>query len=247
MPVDVPGFVGGEAALFRDSDNFISVCPACAGFGYIAAGIHDDTGLTYYITCPRCVGGAPRNALLRLDGKSPLQRSKELLLAHLSSEQRHEFNNAGCFHVFGGESETLYQIRSEHNFNVYARGVDYCATLPNVPIYDQMLAQMLMLKFNERRFYETANIRAARNGMPIRREEWSGSPTFRTISIRHDDPDDPRTYGLPIVPTGGFVSTVAIALAVIGIVIGAFAYVLPAVGRILFGSTPVHQPADHEH
>lgn len=100
-------------------------------------------------------------------------RARELLLKHLSPAQRETFEKNKWFIVEGGQSQTKYRINdSRHmvaNIDVLAdetnkvkhRLCGHCG-LDAVPIGDQLLAQKLMLEYDEDRFLRLANRHPAR-------------------------------------------------------------------------------------
>lgn len=90
-------------------------------------------------------------------------RAEQLLRKYLSREQRRELVVEGRFHVQSGDRR--YRISKGRIGNV--EWVDregdvlqrYCCHVRDmVPTYDNLLAQMLLLIHDERRFIETANI-----------------------------------------------------------------------------------------
>lgn len=106
-------------------------------------------------------------AMRMQQAQAALTRSRELLLAHLSSAQRDSFEALGWFVVQGGKSKERYRIRT----NGYAGNVErlkgdkavyrYCAHCEGVPLHDHHLAQKLLLQYDEDRFLATANRSAA--------------------------------------------------------------------------------------
>lgn len=92
------------------------------------------------------------------------ERARELLLTHLSSEQKEEFLLEGYFHV-KGPSGRVYRITQGHSLNVLAWGPQgeelgkYCLVHRQVqtPVEDQMLTQKIMLELDEAEFLKIAN------------------------------------------------------------------------------------------
>ena len=89
-------------------------------------------------------------------------RARAVLTAHLDETQLAEFERSGSFHVVGADGYT-YLITVADQHNVYRiengrRTFEYCiVTKNNVPTYDQMLAQMLLLMTNPSMFHEITN------------------------------------------------------------------------------------------
>lgn len=91
-----------------------------------------------------------------------LAKARAVLTLHLDEDQLAEFEKSGEFHVSGADGYT-YLITEKKQHNVYRiedgrRTVEYCiVTKNNVPIHDQMLAQMLLLMANPTMFHEITN------------------------------------------------------------------------------------------
>ncbi|MCK1670339.1 hypothetical protein [Bradyrhizobium sp. 150] len=96
------------------------------------------------------------------------ERSRELLLAHLTSAQRETFAKNKWFIVEGGLSKQRYRIRDTGhmvaNIDVLGEVSDIVShrlcghcDLNEVPLYDQLLAQKMMLELDEERFLKIAN------------------------------------------------------------------------------------------
>jgi hypothetical protein len=93
------------------------------------------------------------------------QRAKDLLLSHLTPEQRKTFENNGWFIVKGGKSGDRYKIKT----NGYAGNIDkvdvnnvsqirFCAhTRRELPLHDHHVAQMLAIQYDEEQFLRVAN------------------------------------------------------------------------------------------
>ena len=113
-----------------------------------------------------------RHALHRHSDEAK-ERARNLLLGHLSPAQRETYEENRWFIVEGGRSQTKYRINySSHmvaNIDVMSDELDrvkhhlcgHCG-LDDVPIGDQLLAQKLMLEYDEDRFLRLANRHPAR-------------------------------------------------------------------------------------
>jgi hypothetical protein len=94
------------------------------------------------------------------------ERAEALLRSLLNAEQRESLDAYGYFDMTA-QSGKVYRLSSaQRSFNVTLRGADgefvaaLCALPPDayaVPMADQLIAQMLMLKSNEQKFLSTAN------------------------------------------------------------------------------------------
>lgn len=85
------------------------------------------------------------------------QRAEELLIKHMTVDQRADFSRNRAFDVQGGSTGKTYRIHYQSTSNVHCEGVSYCAVLQNgEPIADQLLAQKLMLTHHEQRFLKIA-------------------------------------------------------------------------------------------
>lgn len=97
-------------------------------------------------------------------------RARELLLQHLTAEQRHTFEKNGWFVVEGSKSKRKYKITANDNCaaNIYVldgekvkhRICGHCK-LDQVPLADHLLAQKVMLECDEDSFLKIANRHAA--------------------------------------------------------------------------------------
>jgi hypothetical protein len=89
------------------------------------------------------------------------QKAHELLLAHLTPEQRHTLEMNGWFVVEGGKSKQQYKI----NGHCYAGNIEVvgmkqklcCHADSHIPQGDQLLAQKVMLELAEDDFLRLAN------------------------------------------------------------------------------------------
>jgi hypothetical protein len=112
---------------------------------------------------------AERQALLdrqeaaRLARASAGERATELLLSHLSPEQRHTFEQNKWFIVEGGRTKKKYKIhaRDSLNANVEVMGENHrlCAHCDyhTMPYNDHVLMQKVMLELDEDNFLRIAN------------------------------------------------------------------------------------------
>lgn len=96
------------------------------------------------------------------------ERSRELLLAHLTPRQCLTFLANGWFTVHGGKSDTKYRIRTDRisaNIEVYEGDQithRLCGHLPgNLPHFDHILAQKVSLELDEEAFVRLCNRHAA--------------------------------------------------------------------------------------
>ncbi|WP_456679452.1 hypothetical protein [Bradyrhizobium sp. S3.7.6] len=109
---------------------------------------------------------------MRAHPAEAVARSRELLLAHLTPAQRETFEKNKWFIVEGGLSKQHYRIRDAGhmvaNIDVLSaplEGIDLAplyrlcghCDLGAVPLYDQLLAQKMMLEYDEERFLKLAN------------------------------------------------------------------------------------------
>jgi hypothetical protein len=104
-----------------------------------------------------------------------LERANELLLEHLTPQQRDSFHKNGWFIVEGGKSKTKYRIHKRSaagNIDVLERNLlsmmtddgrvahRLCCHVPyerGLPIGDHLLAQKMMLQYSEDDFLRIAN------------------------------------------------------------------------------------------
>src|SRR5258706_2927254 len=97
------------------------------------------------------------------------ERARELLISHLTTEQRETFEKNRWFVVVGGKSKTEYRIRTDYgiagNIDVMAKGRKVaslcCHCRSDIPNEDQFLAQKIALMWVEDNFLKTANRCAA--------------------------------------------------------------------------------------
>ena len=84
-----------------------------------------------------------------------LAKSRSLLLENLTPEQRREFEAREAFTV--EVKDERYEIRPD----ITERHRDhskFCAIIPNLPVYDQMLARKLYLESDPEAFFKAANL-----------------------------------------------------------------------------------------
>jgi len=104
--------------------------------------------------------GARRAAEQR---RAALVRSQELLLEHLTPEQRDTFHKNKWFLVIGGKTKTQYRIRTESyagNIDVLEAGkvtARLCVHCSDIPLYDHHLAQKITLEYDEESLLKLAN------------------------------------------------------------------------------------------
>lgn len=86
---------------------------------------------------------------------SPVEKSRRLLLENLTPEQRDEFERDEKFTVrVNGEQ---YEIRPDI-VECLGDRTRYCAAIPGLPVYDQMLARKLHLERDAESFFRAANV-----------------------------------------------------------------------------------------
>lgn len=95
-------------------------------------------------------------------------RARDLLIEHLTPAQKETFEKNGWFIVEGGKTKTKYRIRCggyTGNIDVYGSGgithrlCVHCAH--DIPLHDHLLAQKIMLEFDEDTIVKKANRHAA--------------------------------------------------------------------------------------
>jgi hypothetical protein len=90
-------------------------------------------------------------------------RSMELLLSHLTAEQRHTFEENKWFIVEGGRTKRRYKVHAQGNLNanVEVMGENHrlCAHCDHhvMPYNDHVLMQKVMLELDEDNFLRVAN------------------------------------------------------------------------------------------
>lgn len=88
-------------------------------------------------------------------------RARELLLSHLNEEQRSHYNEHRWFMVLGSRTLRRYRIEIHHlvaNVRRIDDGARLCAHCnDNLPIFDHLLAQKLMIESDEDAFLAIAN------------------------------------------------------------------------------------------
>jgi len=105
---------------------------------------------------PKIPASVLRHARPGWFGRRSHLRSLALLVEHLDTQQRSEFERCGVIHVFGSDTGRRYAIRVGSSSNVFQYGEDgqyvrsFCF-LPrgNLPIGDVLLAQKLALELFE--------------------------------------------------------------------------------------------------
>jgi hypothetical protein len=88
-----------------------------------------------------------------------MRRSYDLLLESLSEAQRNSFLERGWFEVRGSKSKKPYRILARTVYNVQQGKSAYCVQVANrqIPFFDELLTQKMVLEFDEPRFLRTAN------------------------------------------------------------------------------------------
>jgi hypothetical protein len=112
-----------------------------------------------------------RQAAVVREHKEPAQeRAENLLLSHLTKQQRKTFRKNKWFIVEGGRSKQKYRIQDRGHLVANIEALDgdkvkhrLCAhcDLRAIPMGDHLLAQKLMLEFDEDEFLKIANRHAA--------------------------------------------------------------------------------------
>jgi len=89
------------------------------------------------------------------------EKAKELLLSVLTADQRIDFLHRGSFRVEGSKGGK-YQIQTGYSGNVRRGRRRYCGHLSDgqIPAYDHMLAQKLLIETDEEAFLAVANASA---------------------------------------------------------------------------------------
>lgn len=108
----------------------------------------------------------PKSGETREDGLNPRDVARDLLLSYLSEAQRADLEMTSAFDVTGSDNRTYRIHVRPGSYNVRMGGDDYCTHVHYkhpVPLHDEMLAQMLLIRTDAKKFLETAN-RAARGG-----------------------------------------------------------------------------------
>lgn len=108
--------------------------------------------------------------IVRSHAKKARERAQELLLSHLTAEQKQTFAKNKWFLVEGGKSGQRYRIRSADHLVANIDVMDgervshkLCAhaDLQAVPLGDHLLAQKIMIEAAEDEFLRVANRHAA--------------------------------------------------------------------------------------
>lgn len=105
----------------------------------------------------------PRLPRLPAEPRSPtaFDRARELLLSHLTEEQRATFIENKWFVVIGGRSRMRYRIETGHlvaNVRRLDDNARLCAHCDHsLPMDDHLIAQKLMLEYDEDAFLAIAN------------------------------------------------------------------------------------------
>lgn len=87
------------------------------------------------------------------------RRARDLLLSKLDAKQRRDWFLRGRFDVVGA-SGRRYTLARYRPFNVRTTDAVFCVQVHgNVPAYDKLLAQKLLIESDEQRFLAHANVR----------------------------------------------------------------------------------------
>jgi hypothetical protein len=105
-----------------------------------------------------------RTRVYERERKLAHERSRELLLAHLTKEQRRTFEENEWFIVKGGKSGNHYKIHTlSYAGNVEVldaklqRIAGICCHCDGIPLHDHHLAQKIAIQWDEERFLRVAN------------------------------------------------------------------------------------------
>src|SRR3990167_11414180 len=109
----------------------------------------------------------------------PTAKSRALLVANLTPEQRHEFEAKESFTV--KVKDEAYEVRPDitERLGDHAR---FCAVIPGLPVYDQMLARKLYLERDPEAFFKAANLFSPRNR--LRDRAYRIDPAFAEQAFR---------------------------------------------------------------
>lgn len=92
---------------------------------------------------------------------SPRLIAKRLLVSHLTKTQQEDFIDSGAFNVVGSDGKTYRVSTVLGDFNVSTPvGITYCTHADarfNCPKYDEILAQVLLLRADAAAFKRIAN------------------------------------------------------------------------------------------
>lgn len=94
-----------------------------------------------------------------------IARARELLERNLNESQSIDFRANGYFHVHG-QDDRAYRIEAMPSYNVLCGSFRYCVQFedPDIPIYDLMLAQKLLIEHDINHFMRVAHRDRAGSG-----------------------------------------------------------------------------------
>lgn len=85
-------------------------------------------------------------------------RAKQLLLDHLSEEQKKTFEKEGWFECVGNKTGKTYRVHNYRNVNTVQGKTKYCLVQKNtVPLPDQLLTEKMLIENDEEKFLKVAN------------------------------------------------------------------------------------------
>jgi hypothetical protein len=86
------------------------------------------------------------------------ERAKQLLLDHLSEEQKKTFEKDGWFECVGNKTKKVYRIHNYRNINTLQGKTKYCLVQKStVPLPDQLLTEKMLIENDEDKFLKVAN------------------------------------------------------------------------------------------
>ncbi len=87
------------------------------------------------------------------------RRARALFLSNLDAKQRRSWHVRRRFDLTVA-SGRRYTISRYQPFNVHSSGAAFCVQVSgNIPVYDKLLAQKLLIESDEQRFLARANVR----------------------------------------------------------------------------------------
>lgn len=110
----------------------------------------------------RLRAAAEQQRIAEQERQAATTRARELLIAHLTDEQRAEFEAHQRFHVTSSAGRR-FEIEYGQYHNVYLLDDDgrrvtrYCGYFPSVPLEDNILAQKMLIEKDEARYLSSSN------------------------------------------------------------------------------------------
>lgn len=93
-----------------------------------------------------------------LHKKEADERARQLLLDHLSEEQKKTFEKDGWFECVGNKTGKTYRIHNYRNINTVQGKTKYCLVQKDtVPLPDQLLTEKMLIENDEDKFLKVAN------------------------------------------------------------------------------------------